>query len=188
MMLCDYHANIFNASEIGRSLNIDHKTSSAYINILQGTFMIRKLQPWFANISKRQIKSYKIYFRDSGIFHALLNLSSLFSISTSSKLGASWEGFALEEIIEFNKAAQNECFFWGVQSGAELDLLILKGGKKLAYEFKYSGKPIITKSMLSSIEELKLDYLTVIIPGDTEYKLDKKIKVCGLTKYIQEKK
>lgn len=187
IMLCDYHGNIFNSAELGRSLDLDHKTVKRYLDILSGTFMIRTLQPWFENISKRQVKSCKIYFRDSGLLHGLLNLPSFEKLSTSRKAGASWEGFAMEEIIRFEKADSHNCFFWATQSGAEVDLYIIQDNKRSAFEFKYSNTPKITKSMHAAIETLKLDYLTVIIPGKAEYFLSEQVKVYGLEKYIESR-
>lgn len=184
MMLCDYHGNIFNASELGRSLDLDKKTVKHYLDILSGTFMIRQLQPWFTNISKRQVKSYKIYFRDSGLFHSLTNLNSRSTLATSSKVGNSWEGFAMEEIIRFHKAEPEDCFFWATQSGAELDLLIASSSSNIAFEFKYTSNPKITKSMLSAMESLTLDQLTIIIPGKAQYSLTASIVVRGLESYI----
>jgi predicted AAA+ superfamily ATPase len=188
MMLCDYHCNIFNASELGRSLDLDKKTVKHYLDILSGTFMIRQLQPWFVNISKRQVKSYKTYFRDSGLFHSLTNLNSHTKLATSSKVGNSWEGFALEEIIRFHHVEPEDCFFWATQSGAELDLLIAQSDGNIAFEFKYTSKPTITKSMLSAIESLALDKLTVIVPGNVEYSLSESIIVCGLKRYLDTKR
>jgi len=188
MMLCDYHGNIFNASELGRSLDLDKKTVKHYLDILSGTFMIRQLQPWFVNISKRQVKSYKTYFRDSGLFHSLTNLNSHTKLATSSKVGNSWEGFALEEIIRFHHVEPEDCFFWATQSGAELDLLIAQSDGNIAFEFKYTSKPTITKSMLSAIESLALDKLTVIVPGNVEYSLSESIIVCGLKRYLDTKR
>ncbi len=186
MMLCDYHGNIFNASELGRSIDLDKKTVKHYLDILAGTFMIRQLQPWFINISKRQIKSYKIYFRDAGLFHSLANLASHAQLSSSSKIGSSWEGFALEEVIRFHQAEPEDCFFWATQSGAEIDLLIVKSTNKLAFEFKYTSQPKITKSMIFAIEALGLEKLTVIIPGNAEYSLSPSILVKGLQRYVQK--
>lgn len=179
-MLCDYHGNIFNASELGRSLDTDNKSIKRYLDLLSGTFMIRQLQPWFVNISKRQVKSYKIYFRDSGIFHTLVGIDTKDELLKSSKLGASWEGFALEEIIRLHQAEPQDCFFWSLQSGAEVDLLIVKGTKKLAFEIKFTSRPSINKSMLTAIKELDLDYLTLVIPGDANYKLSDTVHVKGL--------
>ncbi|HBI21440.1 MAG TPA: hypothetical protein DDY37_02450, partial [Legionella sp.] len=126
MMLTDYHGNLFNASELGRSLDLNHKTVKHYVDILAGTFMIRQLQPWFANVSKRQVKSPKIYFRDSGLLHALLGIQTHQQLTLSAKIGASWEGFALEQVIDHYQAEPEDCFFWATHSEAELDLLIVK--------------------------------------------------------------
>src|SRR5438445_8841293 len=122
MMLAHNHGNILNASEIGGSLSITHHTVRKYSEILAGTFMIRILEPWFENISKRQVKSPKVYIRDSGLLHTLLGIQNYDELQVYPRLGASWEGFALEEIIKVNHAQPEECFFWAVQSGAELDL------------------------------------------------------------------
>lgn len=185
MMIAHYHGNIFNASEIGKSLGIAHTTAREYLNILTGTFMLRELVPWFENINKRQIKSPKIYFRDSGIYHYLLGIPDKTSLMNHPKLGASWEGFALESIIRHHQAYPEEVYFWGIHSQAELDLLIIKNGKKYGFEFKYSDNIQINGSMKAAIEYLKLDELTIIYPGNKNYRLSEKIKACGLTEYLQ---
>lgn len=183
LMLCDYHGNIFNASELGRSLNLDHKTTKRYLDLLTGTFMIRQLQPWYANIGKRQVKSTKIYFRDSGIFHALLDIPNDDILTRSSKVGSSWEGFALEQVIQLTRSDPQDCYFWSAQSGAEIDLLIVKGMNKQGFEFKYSTKPMVTKSMYTAITDLGLSGLTIIIPGTAHYFLTDTIEVWGLDAY-----
>jgi predicted AAA+ superfamily ATPase len=177
MMLAHYHGNMFNASELGRSLGLSHKTMKEYADILTGTFMVRQLQPWYENIGKRQIKTPKIYIRDSGIFHTLMGVNTHSDLLVSPKLGASWEGFALEQIIFHFDAQQEECYFWGTHQQAELDLLIIKNGKKLGFEIKYSGAPKLTKSMQIAQEDLRLDVFTVVYPGDIEYPLTKNIHV-----------
>lgn len=177
-MLAHYHGQILNASELGRSLDLSHHTVKKYIDILAGTFMIRILQPWFENISRRQVKSPKIYFRDSGILHSLLNIKSADELYTNPKVGASWEGFALEEVIRSTQ--EYEPFFWSTQSEAELDLYMMNGSKKIGFEFKYTDVPKITRSMHKAIEELKLDHLYIIVPGNKLYQRDEKITVCGL--------
>ena len=124
IMLGHYHGNIFNASELGRSFGTSDVTIRKYLDILTGTFMIRQLQPWYENIGKRQVKAPKIFFRDSGIFHALLNIRQFENLYHHPKLGASWEGFALEEIVRANGARNEDCFFWSTYENAEIDLLI----------------------------------------------------------------
>lgn len=184
MMLAHYHGNVFNASEIGRSMGLSHNTIKYYADILSGTFMIRQLQPWFENLGKRQVKSPKIYMRDSGIYHTLLGVNTLSDLLINPKLGASWEGFALEEIIKHHGAEQEECYFWATHQKAELDLLLLKNGKRLGFEFKYTDAPKRTKSMAIAEEDLKLDSLTVIYPGDVNYHLSETVKVIGLVNYL----
>ena len=179
-MLCDYHGNIFNASALGNALDLNYKTVQRYLDILTGTFMVRTLQPWFANISKRQVKSPKIYFRDSGIMHTLLGIKDQHSLSLSSKVGASWEGFAMEEVIRYLNIDRHDCYFWATPSGAEVDLLIKKPEAMHAFEFKYSTKPKVSQSMIASIQSLGLEKMTVIVPGNSSYDLHDQVHVVGL--------
>lgn len=188
MMLAHYHGNLFNASEIGRSFGASDTLMKKYLDILTGTFMIRQLQPWHANISKRQVKAFKIYFRDSGIFHSLLNLPTLNLLNLHPKVGASWEGFAIEEIIRSQKSPMHQCFFWSTYSGAELDLLIQTQNGLIGYECKYSDAPSLTKSMKIALEDLNLKHLYVIYPGDVDYPLTEKITVKSLKNYLAETK
>lgn len=170
LMLSHYHGQILNSSDLGRSLQISDHTVRRYIDILAGTFMIRQLTPWFENISKRQVKSPKIYFRDSGILHALLGIRDFNTLHTYPKIGACWEGFALEEIIKQYHASE-ESYFWATQGGAELDLLIIKNGKKTGFEFKYVDVPKITPSMRIASNDLKLDHLYLVYPGTHTFSL-----------------
>ncbi len=180
MMLAHNHGNILNMSDIGRSLEITHQKVRAYTEILTGTFMTRLLEPWFANISKRQVKTPKIYIRDSGILHSLLSITQYEELIMHPKLGASWEGFALEEVVKLFGAQDSELFFWATQGGAELDLFLLKNGKRLGFEFKYSQNPRITPSMHSALEDLRLDHLFVIYPYPKTFPLAPRVTACGL--------
>ena len=186
LMLAHYHGGIFNASEIGRSLGLSNKTIKSYSDLLSGTFMIRQMQPWFENIGKRQVKSPKIYIRDSGIFHTLLGINTRTDLLLHPKLGASWEGFALEEIIMYHDADQDECYFWATHQNAEIDLLIVKNGQRLGFEIKYSSAPKLTKSMQIAIHDLKLDSLTVIYPGEVDYLLQENVSVIGIENYLRK--
>jgi predicted AAA+ superfamily ATPase len=186
-MLADYHSQIFNASELGRALDLDAKTIRRYLDILTGTFMIRTLQPWFANITKRQVKSPKVFFRDAGLYHYFLGLKTQEDLVKSSKIGASWEGFAMETLISLHDAEDQDCYFWATPSGAELDLIISQGNQLKAFEFKYSSYPKLTKSMISSIQYLGLDHLTVIVPGNISYRLHELVTVVGLEKWVRPK-
>jgi len=186
MMLANNHCNILNMSEIGKSLGITHHTVRKYVDILAGTFMVRLLEPWFENIKKRQVKSPKIYIRDSGILHTLLGIQNNNELQVSPKLGALWEGFALEEIIKKYQAQPEECFFWATQGGAELDLLIIKDGKRIGFEVKYTDTPKITKSMISSLQDLSLDHLYVIHPLGETFPLSDKITAQGLESFFKK--
>lgn len=180
VMLAHYHGQIFNASEIGRSLGFSDQTAQRYLDILSGTFMIRQLRPWFYNTKKRIVKRPKIYFRDSGILHALLSLEKKKDVLTHPKLGVSWEGFALEEITRRMWLKEDEVFFWGVHTGAELDMVFKKNGKLYGAEVKYSQAPSLTPSMRSAVTELSLSHLWVIYPGKEVYPLSRDVTVLPL--------
>lgn len=187
MMLAHWNGNVFNASEFARSLDVTSPTIKRYLDILAGTFMIRTLQPWYANIHKRQVKSPKIYFRDMGIMHVLLNLPDHASLQGHPKLGASWEGFALEQVIQIYRADAAECFFWATYANAELDLLIVQGDKKMAFEFKYTTTPKVTRSMHSALQDLDLDQISIVCPGDSTYPLADNIRVTNLEQLVKER-
>ena len=180
LMVSHYHGQIFNASEIGRSLGQSDTTIKRYLDLLSGTFIIRQLQPWFYNTKKRLVKRPKIYFRDSGIYHALLSVENQNEILTHPKLGASWEGFAIEQVIQYLNLREEEVFFWSAHTGAELDLVFQKKGKLWGVEIKYNEAPTITKSMKSAFEELSLNHLWVVYPGKENYKLNKSISVVSI--------
>jgi predicted AAA+ superfamily ATPase len=183
-MLCHYHGGIFNASELGKSLGISYHTAKNHLDILHGTFMIRILQPWYENIKKRQVKTPKIYFRDSGIYHALLGLADYEALTLSPKIGASWEGFALEQIINLYKAEAEECYFWSSHNTSEIDLLIFKHGQRLGFEFKYTDVPRITSSIKITLADLKLDEVKIIFPGNMRFHLSDKVEAIGLNTLI----
>lgn len=180
MMLCFYNGQTFNAQEIAKSLMLSDKTATKYLDILAGTFMIRVLQPWHENIKKRQVKTPKIYFRDSGIFNALSSIRSIAELAKTPKIGSLWEGFALEEIINCLQIRSEDSYFWATHNEAELDLLVFKNGKRLGFEFKYSDSPKITKSMNIALEDLKLDHIYIIFPGTMSFAMNEKITACGL--------
>ena len=184
-MLAHYHANILNLSELGRSFGISDPTVRRYLDILSGTFMIRQLQPWQENTKKRQVKAPKIYFRDSGLLHTLARIHDQATLQTYAKLGASWEGFALEQIIQKYHAKPQDCFFWATHNGAELDLLLFIKNQRLGFEIKYSDAPRLTPSMKIALEDLSLDQLTVIYPGHVAYPLADKVQVIGLENYLR---
>ncbi len=174
MMLAHYHGQIWKASEFARSLGVSEPTVKRYLDILSGTYMVRQLQPWYENLKKRQVKSPKVYIRDSGILHALLALPNN-QIMTHVKLGASWEGFIIEQLLQ--KMGSRDYFYWRTHTGVELDLLILKNGKRYGFEIKYSEKPQITKSMRLAAEDLKLDQLFLVYQGKHQFEIENGIKL-----------
>lgn len=181
-MLAHSHGQIWNASELGRALGLSDKTVKVYLDNLTQTYMVRQLQPWFENLGKRQVKSPKIYLRDSGLLHRLLSLDHAEAVAGHPKVGSSWEGFAMEQVLRLNRA--RDAYFWATQSGAELDLLLFEEGKRIGYEFKYSENPSVTRSMRIAIEDLNLENLKIICPGDVRAKLDEKIEVVGLRNLV----
>ena len=174
-MIAHYHGQVWNAADFARSLGTSENTARRHLDILAGAYMVRVLPPWFENMGKRQVKAPKIYIRDSGIFHALLQMSTLGAIQSHPKLGASWEGFALEQVL--STLAAGDPYFWATHSGAELDLLLTIGGQRFGFEFKYGDAPGRTRSMIVALQDLKLRRLFVIYPGEQEYELDDKIAV-----------
>ena len=182
LMLAHYHGQIWNASEIGRSLSEAHTTAKRHLDILTGSFMVRQLQPWFENIGKRQVRAPKVYIRDTGLLHALLGLRDFAALEGHPKLGASWEGFALEQII--NAAGERNAWFWATQAGAELDLLLQLGGRRYGVEVKYGDAPRITKSMNVAISDLALKHLWIVYPGTRRYALAGNIEAMPLVEML----
>ena len=183
-MISHYHAQILNSAELARSLGISEKTVRRYLDILSGTYMIRVLPPWFENLKKRQVKAPKIFMRDSGLFHRLQQISTLSDLQRHPKIGASWEGFALEHVIS-NAQTQN-VYFWSTHAGAELDLMIMSEGKRYGFEFKYMDAPRTSRSMHIAIEDLKLAHLWVVYPGNQSYPLGDKITAVPLEDITRE--
>ena len=181
-MLAHRHGHSWNASEIGGSLGIRERTVNHFRDILLGSFMIRSLPAWFENLGKRLIKSPKIFLRDSGILHYLLGLSSFSELSTHPCYGASWEGLALEQLLL--KHGYNDAYYYRTQRGTELDLLLLRNGKRWGFEFKCSDAPRTTKSMQIAIKDLELEHLWVIHPGALSYPLTERITVIPLAQAI----
>lgn len=184
-MLAHYHGQVFNASEISKSLGLSDDTMRRYLDVLTGTFMVRRLSPWHENLAKRQVKSPKIYFRDSGIFHALLGAWTETSLRAHPKLGASWEGWVLEEAIRAHAATPEEAYFWATHNQAELDLLIVQDGRRIGYEVKYTDAPRLTPSMRIASRDLKLDELTVLFPGNQSFPLAERVRAVGFQAFLR---
>ncbi len=178
MMLAHYHGQIWNAAELARSLGVNEGTTRRYLDLLTGTFMVRQLPPWFENLGKRQVKAPKIYFRDCGLLHALLGLREPRDLQLHPRLGVSWEGFALEQVLKI--AAPRDAYFWATHAGAELDLLTFVRGKRVGFEFKYTDAPALTKSMHTAVADLGLSRLHVVYPGPHRYPLAKGVEVLPL--------
>lgn len=177
-MLAHYHGQVWNAAELGRSLSVSAATASHYRDLLAGTFVIRVLPPWFDNLKKRQVKSPKVYLRDSGVLHWLLGIDSLPGLRAHPRYGASWEGYALEQVLA--RCGERDAYFWATQRGAELDLLLLRRGKRWGFEFKCSDAPSRTKSMHIALEDLGLERLWVIYPGLERYPLEERVEALPL--------
>lgn len=180
-MVAHYHGQLLNVTEIATSLGCAQRTVMKYLDALKGAFVIRRLQPWYENIKKRQVKTPKIYVRDSGLYNTFIGNRKFQDLEGSPKLGACWEGFAIEELIKFLRP--DDVYFWSTTNGAGLDLLLLKDGKRHGFEFKYSSQPTMTKSMHVALSDLSLDSLTVIVPKGDPYPLTTEVMVSGLIEY-----
>ena len=178
-MLAHYHGQVWNAAEPARALGVSESTVRRYLDHLTQTFMVRQLQPWHENLSKRQVKAPKIYFRDTGLLHAMLGVRHLPQLLAHPLSGASWEGFALEQVLRIAKPDQ--AYFWATHQGAELDLLLFKDQQRIGVEFKRSDAPGLTTSMRVALNDLKLDRLYVVYPGNKRYSLTSQVEVVPLT-------
>lgn len=185
-MLAHYHGEIWNASELARAFGVSHKTVGGYLDVLTSTFMARRLEPWHENLAKRQVKAPKIYLADSGLLHSLLGLATRQDLLEHPKVGASWEGFAVGEVAAHLGARPEECFFWKLHSGAELDLLVRRGSVRRGFELKLTSSPRVTPSMRSALEALRLDELTVIHAGAESYPLGPRIRAVGLSRLRED--
>lgn len=174
-MLAHYHGQTWNAADPARSLGVSEPTVRRYLDILTGVFMMRQLQPWHANLKKRQVKSPKIYFRDTGLLHQLIGIRSEKELLNHPKSGASWEGYVVEEVI---KAIEpDEIYYWATHNGAEIDLVIIKNGRMLGVECKRMDAPRLSPSIRTALEDLKLEQIAIVYPGTKRYSLSNTVKV-----------
>ena len=185
-MLAHYHGQTWNASEFGRSFGVADTTVRNYLDLLTSALVVRQLQPWHENISKRQVKAPKIYIADSGILHTLLDIRTRDELERHPKIGASWEGFVIEQLISWQGFARDECFFWATHAGAELDLLVVRGRKRLGFEVKLTSSPRVTPSMRHALEDLKLQRLFVVHAGENTFQLGKRITALALTRMLED--
>ena len=174
-MVAHYHGEVWNASEFARAMGTSQPVARRYLDILAGAHMVRVLPPWHEKLKKRQVKSPKIYVRDTGLLHELLDLPSGDALAGHPKVGASFEGFAIEQLLATARA--RSAYFWATHGGAELDLLLIAGGKRYGFEFKYSDAPGTTRSMRVAMQDLDLAHLWVVYPGTEAYALDDRISV-----------
>lgn len=179
-MLAHYHGQVWNASEFARSFGVADTTVRHYLDRLTDTLVVRQLQPWHENISKRQVKSPKVYICDSGLTHALLNLATREEVEGHPKSGATWEGFVIEQLIRRLRAHESECFHWRTHAGAELDFLHVTGGRRTGYEIKRTVSPKTTKSMHIALEDLRLDRLFVVHAGEHSFPLAERIDALSI--------
>lgn len=177
-MVAHFHGQVWNAAEFARSLGTGENTARRYLDILTSMFLVRQLQPWFENLGKRQVKAPKVYVRDSGLLHCLTNVESPEVLEAHHKLGASWEGFALEQVLRVT--GDQQAYFWATHSGAELDLLVHWRGKRWGFEFKYSDAPVMTKSMHIALEDLKLERIFTVYPGKEAYPMHERVEALPL--------
>jgi predicted AAA+ superfamily ATPase len=185
-MVAAYHGDHWNASELARAFGVTHKTVNGYLDTLCSTFMAWRLNPWYENLAKRQVKSPKIYLTDSGLLHTLLGVRSRDDLLGHPKRGASWEGLVIRIVIEHLGAQPEECFFWGVHTGAELDLLIRRGSDRRGFEVKLTTSPGTTRSMHSACRNLNLDELVVIHAGSDSYPLATKTRAVALKRLHED--
>jgi uncharacterized protein len=185
-MLAHYHGRIWNAAEPATSLGLSQPTVRSYLNLMTSAYMIRQLQPWHENLSKRQVKAPKIYVRDSGLLHSLLGLRTRRDLLSHPKLGASWEGFVIEQLLQ--AVEPDQAYFWATHQGAELDLLMLRGSRRVGVEIKRSDAPSLTPSMRIALDDLRLDKLWIIYPGRQRYNLNTRVAAIPFDEAIAMKR
>lgn len=185
-MLAHHHAQLWNASEFGRSFGVADTTVRGYLDRLTDTLVVRQLKPWHENIGKRQVRAPKVYVRDSGLLHALLNLPTRRDVEDHPKSGASWEGFIIEQLMQQLRARPDECFFWRTHSGAELDLLVVRGRRRIGFEVKRTTAPGVTPSMRAALHDLRLDSLSVVHAGDESFALAPRIRAVSWRAIVAE--
>lgn len=177
-MLAHIHGSLWNAADPARSLGLSQPTVRHYLDLLTSVFMVRQLPPWHENLAKRQVKAPKVYIRDTGLLHALLGIRSERDLQRHPKLGASWEGYAIEEVLKL--VEPDDAYFWATHGGAELDLLVFKNGRRYGIEVKHQDAPTLTPSMRTALADLRLEHLTVLYPGSRNYTLAERVTVVPL--------
>jgi predicted AAA+ superfamily ATPase len=186
MMLSHYHGQTWNAAELARAFGVAEKTVRHYLDLLAGTFLVRRLDPWFENVGKRQVKAPKVYLADTGLLHAMLGVDSRDELLGHPKVGASFEGFAIQQLVRRLEARNEECFFWAAHNGPELDLLIVRGRRRLGFEVRFSDAPEVTRSMHSARKALGLERVDVVYPGPETFALDKGFRAVSVSRLWED--
>jgi uncharacterized protein len=182
-MVAHYHGQIWNGAELARGLSVSEPTVRRYLDLMADVFMVRQLPPWFENLGKRQVKTPKVYVRDTGLLHALLGIANQRDLEFHPKVGASWEGYAVEEVLKSSRP--DEAYYWATYNGAEIDLVLFKNGRRVGVECKRADAPVLTPSMRTALADLSLDHLYVVYPGDKAYSLAKKVEVMPLASFVK---
>jgi len=181
-MIAHYHAQIWNGAELARAFAASESTVRRYLDLLTGVFMLRQLPPWFENLGKRQVKAPKVYVRDSGLLHLLLGIETRHDLEHHPKIGASWEGYAVEEVLK--ALNPDQAYYWATHQGAEIDLVLFKRGKRIGVECKRMDAPTLTPSMRIALKDLKLDHMIVVYPGEKRYALGDRVEVVPLRELV----
>lgn len=184
-MIAHYHGQTWNAAELARALAVNESTVRRYLDLMTGVFMVRQLPPWHENMAKRQVKAPKVYVRDTGLLHALLGITNQRDLEHHPKVGASWEGYAVEEVLKALRP--DEAYSWATHQGAEIDLVLFKNGRRIGIECKRADAPVLTRSMHIALADLKLDELRIVYPGERSYDLAKKVRVVPLAELVGAK-
>jgi len=185
-MIAHYHGQVWNGAELARAFGVGETTVKRYRDLLTSALVLRQLQPWHENLSKRQVRSPKVYLADSGLLHSLLDVATMADLERHPKVGASWEGFALHQVTAWLGAEPEQCFFWATHAGAELDLLVVQGSRRLGFEFKRTSTPRRRKSMHVAMADLGLERLDVIYPGEETFPMAEKIRAVGLSRLLTD--
>ena len=185
-MLAHYHAQVWNGSELARSFGVSHHVVRRYLEALESTFMVKSLKPWHSNLKKRQVKSPKIYIRDSGVLHYFLNINNTKELERHPKIGASWEGFIIENLIQILDVKPESCYFWATHSGAEIDLIVEQGGQLRGFEVKRTLSPKITTSIHSALKDIPLKRVDIIYLGTESFSLSQQVDAIAATRILRD--